>query len=134
MKFKAPASSGAFVVGGVFCNSNQAIVCCWHLAPFRSALRFVHFWSNSGQLATELVCKRHCRLRVDKIPAQIVLTVLAATAPKTRFDAAHVMKVLHRIEPLAETIQQPRDLDDVRELPLNGFVASAAFVAHEVRQ
>ena len=64
-----------------------------------------------------------------KVPANIVLTVFAATASKTCFDTSLGMKRIHRIEPLAEAIRRYSHLDDVRKLPSKGFGAWATFVA-----
>jgi hypothetical protein len=77
---------------------------------------------KSGQLAPELFCNHRCRLRLGKIPTQMVLIVLAATKSETSF-AAHGMKVMLSIEPLAKAAQRHRNLDDVREFPLNSFGA-----------
>jgi hypothetical protein len=39
------------------------------------------------------------------------------------------MEVVHGVQPLAEAAQRDGNLDDMRELPLNGFPAGAAFIA-----
>src|SRR5271169_1682516 len=63
----------------------------------------------------------------------VVGAVFAVTAREICFDAAYGVKVVHGVEPLAEAAQRHRDLDDMRELPLNRFGAWTTFVAHEVR-
>jgi hypothetical protein len=78
--------------------------------------------------ATELGCKVCRNRRTGKIPSKMVLAVFAATAPETRFDAARSVEVVHRVEPLSEAARWHSDLDDVREFPLDGFGARAAFV------
>jgi len=39
---------------------------------------------------------------LGEIPAQVVLVDLAPTTSETSFDTAHVVKVMHGVEPLAE--------------------------------
>ena len=51
----------------------------------------------------------------------MIFAVFAATAPETRFDASHLMEVVHGIQLRAETAERHCDLDDVREVPLDGF-------------
>lgn len=68
-------------------------------------------------------------MRVGKIPAQIILIVLVATTTKTCRYTALGMEGVHGFKPLAEAARRHRDLDDMRELPLNGFAAGAAFIA-----
>jgi hypothetical protein len=73
--------------------------------------------------ATELDCKRRSYRRVSEVPANIILTVVAATASKTCFDISLGMKRMHRFEPLAEATRRYSHLDGVRKLPSKGFVA-----------
>jgi hypothetical protein len=68
-------------------------------------------------------------VRVRKIPTQIVLIVLMAAASKTGRYAALCVESVHGVQPLAEAAGRHSNLDDVRELPLKGFPAQAAFVA-----
>ncbi len=68
-------------------------------------------------------------MRVSKIPAQIVLIILVATASKTCRDVALGMEVVHGVQPLAEAARWDGDFNHMRELPLDGFPAGAAFIA-----
>src|SRR5476651_843336 len=104
----------------------------WHLADNRGTATIWSLTDKSGQLASELFSERRCRLRFGKIPPQMVLIVFAATASEARFDAAHGMKVMHGIEPIAEAALRHRNLNDLRELSRNIFGAWATFVAHQV--
>ena len=87
-----------------------------------------HRLTVSKARAAELSRKGHSRVRVSKIPAQIVLAVFTATASKTGVYPALSMEGEHSIQPLAEAAWRHGDLNYVREAPLNGFLAGAAFI------
>ena len=57
------------------------------------------------------------------------MVVFVATASETGRYAALSVESVHGVQPPAEAARRDGNLDDVRELPLSGFPAGAAFVA-----
>jgi hypothetical protein len=67
--------------------------------------------------------------RISETPADKILAFFVLATTLTRLDAARSMLLMHSIKPLADASERNGNVDEVREVPLDGFGVGAAFVA-----
>ena len=77
----------------------------------------------------EFGCKRFCSCQVFEIPTKEAGVIFSPTTAETRPYASHLVKIVHGVQLRAKATGWHGDLDYVREFPLSGFKAGAAFVA-----
>ena len=100
------------------------------LRPFQERSRIVCWHRLDKPPRAELQCEGVGDVGIVEAPAHMIAAFgVAPAAPVTRLNAALGMEGVHVIKPLAEAAGRDRNLDHVREVPLDGFGSRSAFVS-----